>query len=53
MMLDMDEWYLLFQPLFENYFESIKSDQCNDSVSVVLAAPVPLFFRIKRLVSIC
>jgi len=23
MMLDMDEWYLLFQPQFENYLESI------------------------------
>jgi hypothetical protein len=41
----MDEWYLLFQPLFENYFESIKSDQCNDSVSVVLSAPDPPFFE--------
>jgi hypothetical protein len=32
MTLDMDEWYLLFQPLFENYFESIKSDQRDDSL---------------------
>ncbi len=48
MMLDMDEWYLLFQPLFENYFESIQSDQRNDSVSAVLAASDHLFFKEKR-----
>jgi len=39
MMLDMDEWYLLFQPLFENYLESIKSDWRDDSVSVVRGRP--------------
>lgn len=49
MMLDMDEWYLLFQPLFENYFDSIKSDQRNDFVSVVLAAPDPPIFEAKVL----
>ena len=48
MMLDMDEWYLLFQPLFEDYFESIKIDQRNDSVSAVLAASGHLFFEEKR-----
>ena len=45
MMLDMDEWYLLFQPLFENYFEPISSDQCFDSVPFVRAATDLLFFQ--------
>ena len=53
MMLDMDEWYLLFQPLFENYFESIKIDQRNDSVSAVLAASDHIFFRRITFFSIC
>ena len=39
MMLDMVEWYLLFQPLFENYLLSIKSDRRDDSVSVVRGRP--------------
>ena len=44
MMLDMDEWYLLFQPLFENYLESIKSDQRKQSVSGVRPVSDSLFY---------
>jgi len=48
--LDMDEWYLLFQPLFENYFKQIKSDPRNDSI-VSCASKVRSFFRLRNIVS--
>ncbi|MBR9984693.1 MAG: hypothetical protein KFF68_02170 [Desulfosarcina sp.] len=43
MMLDTDEWFLLFQPLFENYLNSIKSGQRNDFDELVRPASDPLF----------
>ena len=43
MMLDMDEGYLLFQPLFEHYLVSIKSNRRNYSFSAVRSASDYLF----------
>ncbi|MEE4113493.1 MAG: hypothetical protein V2I40_11810 [Desulfobacteraceae bacterium] len=41
----MDEWYLLFQPLFENYLESMLADQRDDSDPVARRASEPLFLE--------